>query len=91
MARNKRPGNKWIPGVIRKQLGPLTFLVETNQGILWKRHIDHLQDRQTDETSASDDLEDDYMPPDIPTDIPEETTSPSRYPVRVHNPPDRYM
>ena len=57
MARNKRPGNKWIPGVIRKQLGPLSFLVETNQGILWKRHIDHLQDPPTDETPASDDIE----------------------------------
>ena len=54
MARNVRSGNKWVPGVVKKQLGPL---VEVEQGILWKHHIDHLHDRQTDQTTvtASDD------------------------------------
>ena len=43
MARNFCQGEKWIPGVIVKRLGPLTYLIELKQGLRWKRHIDHLR------------------------------------------------
>ena len=42
MVRNFRPGPSWVPGIIQKQLGPLSFMVNT-QGQLWKRHTDHLR------------------------------------------------
>ena len=42
MVRHLRPGDKWISGVITKQLGPVTFLVKTTSGMVWKRHVDHL-------------------------------------------------
>ena len=47
MAKNLRPGPKWIPAVIVERLGPLSYLVETNDYDLWRRHVDllvcHLQ------------------------------------------------
>ena len=43
MARNFRQGEKWIPGIIVKRLGPLTYLIELKQGLRWTRHIDHLR------------------------------------------------
>ena len=32
----------FVPGVVKKKLGPLTCLIETQDGLTWKRHIDHL-------------------------------------------------
>ena len=40
MARNMRPGPDWVPAVVIERLGPLTYLVETTDHLLWKRHID---------------------------------------------------
>jgi len=42
MVHNFRPGPSWVPGTIRKQLGPLSFTVDV-QGQQWKRHTDHLR------------------------------------------------
>ena len=33
MARNFRPGRKYLPGVVVRRLGPLTFLVEVKDGL----------------------------------------------------------
>ena len=77
MVRNKRPGKKWAPGVIKKQLGPLTFLVEVEKGILWKRHIDHLLDNATSHTVTSTstpvDVDQESFTPSVPSDEPEDT------------------
>ena len=43
MVKNMRPGENWIPGVVLKQLGPVSFLVDVGEGRTWKRHIDHLK------------------------------------------------
>ena len=100
MVRNLRPGKKWVPGV-KKQLGPLTFLVEVENGILWKRHIDQLLDNATSHTVISTstpvDGDQESFTPSIPADAPENTLetdtehSAPRYPDRVRNPPDRFM
>ena len=47
MAKNFRGGNKWVPGVIIERQDPLTYLVETASGDRWKRHMDHLKERET--------------------------------------------
>ena len=52
MARNLRPGADWVPAVVVERLGPLTYLVETSDRLLWKRHIDLL--REFHVRSASD-------------------------------------
>ena len=37
-----REGPKWVPGVLRDSIRPLTYLVQVLAGLQWKRHIDHL-------------------------------------------------
>ena len=44
MARNLRPGNDWVPAVIVERLGPVSYLVETADHQLWRRHLDHLKE-----------------------------------------------
>ena len=43
MAKNYRQGMPFVPGVVKKKLGPLTYLIQTQSGLTWKRHIDHLK------------------------------------------------
>ena len=104
MARNFRSGYKWVPGVIVECLGPLTYLVEIQEGLRWKRHIDHLRDRES--STSTSDLEsadaDAFVTAPF-SDANAETehdstesispTEPTvrRYPVRTRNPPDRLM
>jgi hypothetical protein len=45
MAKNLRPGADWIPATIVARLGPLSYLVETTDKLLWRRHVDHLKER----------------------------------------------
>ena len=65
MAKNLRPGPDWVPAVVVERLGPLTYLVETADQLLWKRHIDLLRElavrHPISETQDSEDPE----PPDI--------------------------
>ena len=44
MVRNYRQGPKWVEGVLTKQIGPLTFLMQVDQGQILKHHVDQLQD-----------------------------------------------
>ena len=53
MARNPRSGANYLPGVVVQRLGPLPFLVEVGDGIVWRRHVDHLKPLL--ETSAQPD------------------------------------
>jgi len=43
LVRNTRADSEWIPGVVLRQLGPVTYLVELEGGRSCKRHIDHLK------------------------------------------------
>ena len=93
MARNIRPGTKWVPGTIKKQLGPLTFLVEIEPGILWKRHIDHIHDRELNQSMEFQPNEqttsienDSYIMPSENEPTMEDTneTDTPRYPEQIH-------
>ena len=44
MALNLRPGPDWIPCTVVDVLGPVTYIVETDQRLRWKRHTDQLKD-----------------------------------------------
>ena len=63
MARNFRPRIKYLPGVVVRRIGPLTFLVEVKDGLMWRRHVDHLKPLQespsTESTSFSNEAEPD--------------------------------
>ena len=49
MIKNLRPGPDWVSGIIVECLGPVSYLVETSQRLLWKRHVDHLKPIDNDE------------------------------------------
>ena len=63
MAKNFHPGREYLPGVVVWRLGPLTFLVEVKDGLMWRHHVDHqnpLQESPSSEsTSFSNDVEPD--------------------------------
>ena len=46
MARNERPGMRWLPGVVEEQVGPLTYRVQIESGQVWRRHVDHFRGLQ---------------------------------------------
>ena len=41
---NYTGSTKWVPSIIRTQLGPLSYDVEVRPGLMWRRHIDQLRD-----------------------------------------------
>ena len=45
MIRNFRGQPKWLPGEIVQKNGPLSYVVKTQTGLSWKRHVDHLKER----------------------------------------------
>lgn len=50
-------GTSWIPGVVREQRGPKSYLVELNNGCVFRRHIDHIRHRATNaETTGEEQL-----------------------------------
>ena len=51
MARNFRPGPKWVPGVVDAKLGPLSYLVRLENEELWRRHVDHLKGVTVDQST----------------------------------------
>ena len=56
MARNLRPGPDWVPATIVEVQGPVTYLVETDDRQIWKRHLYQLkvfqEGRQTTEFTS---------------------------------------
>ena len=42
--RNLRDGPKWVPGVVVGRQGPLSYVVQTTGGEVWKRHVDQIEE-----------------------------------------------
>ena len=42
--RNLRDGPKWVPGVVLGRQGPLSYVVQTTGGEVWKRHVDQIEE-----------------------------------------------
>ena len=40
MAQNCRDGHKWMVGLVVERKGPLSYVVQMDHGMLWRRHID---------------------------------------------------
>ena len=53
IARNYTGSTKWVPGIIRTQLGPLSYEVEVKPGLVWRRHTDQLRDSRIPLTTSS--------------------------------------
>ena len=43
MARNHGNGPKWMFSVVIERKGPLSYTVQLESGLLWRRHIDQLR------------------------------------------------
>ncbi len=105
MIRDFRQGRSWTAAVISHVLGPVTYLVETVNGLRWKRHTDQIKglSKPPDAPEEADDSGP-YIQPTLtlpndsgteeedPTDDPtedNETDSVRRCPTRVRRPTDR--
>ena len=82
MVRDYRSGTNWIPAVV-EVLGPVTYIVETDTGQRWKRHLDQIKNwippivadstpESTDETSDAG-----FDTHESPADMPDTTDSPT--------------
>ena len=48
MVKNLRlQGQAWVPGVVAEELDPLTYLIQVEGGMFWRRHVDLLQEMGT--------------------------------------------
>lgn len=71
MARNVRPGPNWVPATIVEVQGPVTYLVETDDRQVWKRHLDQLKEfHESRETTdfTSENTEFPCIPPQEPAE-----------------------
>ncbi|KAK7909343.1 hypothetical protein WMY93_014027 [Mugilogobius chulae] len=60
LARNYTSGLKWKPATVVAKTGPVSYTVETNDHLIWKRHVDQL----LDSTASRDDTR--HVPPTVP-------------------------
>jgi len=92
----------WLPGIIEKQTGPVSYLVKLSDGRTWRRHVDHIRIRTVKETLTDTDS-DDIVPfttaqsPDLtepansPNSVSEtEQTVPLRRSSRLRKPNPRF-
>ena len=74
MARNFSSGPDWVQGVVARQLGPLTYLIDVLDGRFWRRHMDLVKKygsaRHT--TEVLPDTEFDVDSPVIPLEPPDD-------------------
>ena len=103
LATNFRPGSKWVPRTVVDYLSPMSYQVKVHDGMIWRRHVDHLQHIvQGEEDHSSNTLTKDYMMlPDVSTEPSEGTASQSQststennsrcYSQRIRRPPQRYQ
>ena len=102
MIRDYTGPSKWIPGMILRKRGPVTFDVETTNGRIVKRHVDQLRFQKTvpmtlkTTNENSDVLNNHQYPPSEDNTVQQDTSvhtePPERcYPQRECRPPDRFV
>ena len=104
MIRDYNGPSKWIPGVVIRKLGPVTYDVETTRGRTVKRHIDQIRLRNNtmeatevpsvtqEDSSVLDNHQYSSVDDNTPTQVSQTNTEPERrYPQRMRHPPDRFV
>ena len=72
IVRKFQDGPQWVPGVIVKILGPLSYVIQVRCGQKWNRHVDHIREGPSVqsgnlEAEIHDPLEEgDFVPPTSP-------------------------
>ena len=74
--KNFAPGPKWLPGIIIKSTGPVSYVVVLNDGREVRRHVDHIRERREKSTDVID------VQMNVPSNMPL-TPSQSPSPVAV--------
>ena len=87
LVENPKGDPKWIPGIIVKKLGPLSYEVKVNNNI-WKRHVDQMI-TSNEHTCESEDNAFDTLPYPESSDasIIDSNDSPPALPVTSRYPP----
>ena len=44
-------GSRWIPGIVKKRTGPISYIIELHDGHLFRRHVDNVRKRVADTES----------------------------------------
>ena len=97
LARLYVGSDKWIPGIVIQQLGPVTYTVEISNGRIVKRHVSQLQrfhgNQESSDTAESDTVLDNQCHPTVdPAPEPPGPDEPERrYPLRNRHPPLRFQ
>ena len=77
LVKNFQAGNKWLPGVISRRTGPVSFVVQISDGCERCCHQDQLQ-RSTVDVTVDEPIETDTTPPSADTpDLQPSDTEPS--------------
>lgn len=91
---------KWVPAIVVQKTGPVSYLVQLDDTITVKRHLDQLRKRDAPLPLPKTPQSTPVPTPDTPvsnssehsdisvSDAPDEIVTP-RYPSRIRNPPDR--
>ena len=48
-------GDKWLTAEVIKVSGPLSYQVKSEEGVILRRHVDHIRKRYPTETTTQDD------------------------------------
>ena len=91
MARSNVVGTPDVKAVVRKRLGPLMYEIQTDTGLIWKRHVDHLKGLGTVVNDAQPETEEDIIIPTSPEERPTATTENNEQPpAKPAEPARRY-
>ena len=80
MARSNVAGAPDVKAVVRKRLGPLMYEIQTDTGLIWKRHVDHLKGLGTVVNDALPKPEEDIIIPTSPEERPAATMENNKQP-----------
>ena len=98
-----KSGPAWLPGIICEVKGPLTYFVELADKRIFRRHIEHIRKRTSEEATTNlPEEDDDPLPTTAPTSTREDNDTstplavepaaePRRLTRRIQNLPDRLM
>ena len=70
LVRNMRNGFRWLLGTVVERKGPLSYLVQVANGVIWKRHVNHLlkcsDSPQEERENSAQDIDESSSPYPLP-------------------------
>ena len=71
MVKDSCNPSRWLPGIVLKQKGPLSYLIRLDTGQVWRKHVDHF--KQIDVDTLEDSPEIVHPPSVISAPVPQTT------------------